>query len=207
MSAQETHHALESNLGHHGRSKSHYEQEVEVLERDLLDRRPSHHSGIHHHQRGQQHPTATIEAEHALNWAGQEESRGAHGRSLETGVASPCYSSERTVAAQAGEALEDVDKDKTDIVQVGPTDTPLDSWEEDGYLFTKEGRTVWVSTHCLFLAAVWRLIANIPGRVCSGFAQRSLPVPESAQVVHHHSRHLLHICHELEYGSVCRRRA
>ncbi|KAJ9108018.1 hypothetical protein QFC20_003587 [Naganishia adeliensis] len=55
----------------------------------------------------------------------------------DTGV-STCRSSDRTVAAV------EADKEgKTEPVAI-QAETAEDSWEEDGYLFTKEGRNVWV---------------------------------------------------------------
>ena len=65
---------------------------------------------------------------------------------------SPCHSSDRTVAAtHNGEGpLEPVIKSEKqeNTVAVGLTDSQ-DSWADDGYLFTREGRTVWVSLEIL----------------------------------------------------------
>lgn len=130
MSTPDIHHTVKSNLGHHGRRRSHYEKEVEVLERDLLDRQPSHHGGTRHQDVQQVEPIL----EPPLRWTGKVQDG-----STDTGV-STCRSSDRTVAAA------EVDKeDKAEPAAV-QAEIAEDSWEEDGYLFTKEGRNVWVST-------------------------------------------------------------
>jgi hypothetical protein len=69
-----------------------------------------------------------------LGWTGKVQDG-----STDTGV-STCRSSDRTVAAVE---TEKEDKVEPAAIQAEPT---TDSWEEDGYLFTKEGRNVWVST-------------------------------------------------------------
>jgi hypothetical protein len=115
------------SLGEHGRRRSHYEKEVEVLERDLLDRQPSHH-GLR-----RQHSQVEPILEPPLGWNAVEDGPS-------TGQVSTCRSSDRTVAA-----IEDKEG-KVEPLAI-QAETAEDSWEEDGYLFTKEGRNVWVSAY------------------------------------------------------------
>lgn len=129
MSEPSSHQVVKS-LGEHGRRRSHYEKEVEVLERDLLDRKPSHHGVRRQDSRPQVEPIL----EPPLGWTAGIQ----HGQ--DTGQVSTCRSSDRTVAAT------EVDKEgKADPAAI-QAETAQDSWEEDGYLFTKEGRNVWVSS-------------------------------------------------------------
>jgi hypothetical protein len=148
MSDLPSNEARQARLGHHGRSKSHFEQEVEVLERDLLDRLPSRHSGIHHHDGPDHLALGRPTDELPTGWTGHEEAKAFRSTSPQEGTVSPCHSSDRTVAAiQPGEGpLEPVDKPSKEegTVTVGPTGGQ-GSWEDDGFLFTREGRTVWVS--------------------------------------------------------------
>ncbi|KAI5451207.1 hypothetical protein NCC49_002083 [Naganishia albida] len=121
-------HQVVKPIGEHGRRRSHYEKEVEVLERDLLDRKPSHHGVRRQDSRPQVEPIL----EPPLGWTAGIQ----HGP--DTGQVSTCRSSDRTVAAT------EVDKEgKADPAAI-QAETAQDSWEEDGYLFTKEGRNVWV---------------------------------------------------------------
>lgn len=133
MSVNHTQHTVKP-LGEHGRSRSHYEKEVEVLERDLLDRQPSHHGGVRHQDMQQVEPV--LEPPIGRTGDAQE-------GPPDTGV-STCRSSDRTVAAV------EADKEgKTEPVAI-QAETAEDSWEEDGYLFTKEGRNVWVSASLVY---------------------------------------------------------
>lgn len=133
--------------GHHGRSKSHFEQEVEVLERDLLDRLPSRHSGIQYHTGPDDLALGRPIDQSPQAWTGNEDPEVFRTASPQEGTVSPCHSSDRTVAAiQPGKGpLEPVDKASKEegTVTVGPIGGQ-GSWEDDGYLFTREGRTVWV---------------------------------------------------------------
>ncbi|KAJ9115904.1 hypothetical protein QFC22_005047 [Naganishia vaughanmartiniae] len=117
------------NVTQHGRRKSHYEKEVEVLERDLLDRRPSHHGT--HRQDGA--PTVSLSTAYISSIHDEP---------------SPCHSSDVTVAAPdvgQGQAEDDAKTDENAAaVEVDLMNVKQESWQEDGYLFTKEGRTVWV---------------------------------------------------------------
>lgn len=133
---------------HHARRISHFEQEVEVLERDLLDRLPSRHGGIRHTDGAENLVDLGKSLDDRSLGRADKEEAGALGPVPHEGTVSPCHSSDRTVAAtHNGEGpLEPVDKSSKQegAVTVGPTDGP-DSWADDGYLFTREGRTVWVS--------------------------------------------------------------
>ncbi|KAJ9108582.1 hypothetical protein QFC19_002298 [Naganishia cerealis] len=136
-----------TEFAHHRRRKSHYEQEIEVLERDLLDRRPSQR-GLHAQHGAQTVPASTAIVDVPIGWTGHEAAEGLPYQTSLHEEPLPCQSSDLTVAAtQAGEGPgEGGDKyGKTAAaVAADQLESLQDSWEEDGYLFTKEGRTVWV---------------------------------------------------------------